>query len=244
MLGTQLVVVSDAHLGAASPKTDAAFLDFLDTVPSLGDCLLVNGDLFDFWFSYRRVIPRAGFKVTAALTSLRRRIPVVMTGGNHDRWGDSFWQRDAGIVYSASELRLQVGPREVLALHGDGVAEEHRSAALMHRITRHPLTAGGFRLLHPDLGFWLVDKMSRGLADSTRDPAVLDRAQVRQAAWARNRMLAEPALGLLIMSHTHRAETAELFPGRHYLNPGAWVEGRHYAVVGPSGIELCRFGPP
>ena len=241
MLGTQLVVVSDAHLGAASPENDAAFLDFLDTVPTLGDCLLVNGDLFDFWFSYRRVIPRAGFAVTAALTSLGRRLPVVMTGGNHDRWDDSFWQREGGIAYSAAELRLQVGATEVLALHGDGVAEEHRSAAVMHWITRHPLTAGAFRLLHPDLGFWLVGKMSRGLADSTRDPGVLDRAQIRQAAWARDRLSAEPALGLLIMSHTHRAETTELFPGRHYLNPGAWVEGRRYAVVGPSGLALCRF---
>ena len=241
MLGTQLVVVSDAHLGAASPDDGGAFLDFLDTVPSLGDCLLVNGDLFDFWFSYRRVIPRAGFQVTAALASLRRRLPVVMTGGNHDRWGDSFWQSDAGIEYSPGGLRFEVGTTGVLALHGDGLAEEHRSAVLMHKITKHPLTAGAFRLLHPDFGFWLVDRMSRRLADSTRDPAVLDRAQVRQAAWAAARMAAEPGLGLLIMSHTHRPETAQLFPGRHYLNPGAWVEGRRYAVASPSGIELRQY---
>ena len=241
MLGTQLVVVSDAHLGAASPEDGAAFLDFLETVPSLGDCLLVNGDLFDFWFSYGRVIPRTGFRVTAALTSLRRRLPVLMTGGNHDRWGDSFWQQDAGIEYSAGDLRFPIGATEVLALHGDGLAEEHRSAGLMHRITKHPLTAGAFRLLHPDFGFWLVDRMSRRLADSTRDPAVLDRAQVRQAAWAEARMAADPSIGLLIMSHTHRAQTVELFPGRHYLNPGAWVEGRRYAVVGPSGIELRQY---
>lgn len=241
MLGTQLVVVSDAHLGAASPEDSAAFLDFLETVPTLGDCLLVNGDLFDFWFSYRRVIPRTGFLVTAALASLRRRIPVVMTGGNHDRWGDSFWQHDAGIGYSATDLRFRVGPTDVLAVHGDGLAEEHRSAVLMHRITKHPLTIGVFRLLHPDFGFWLVDRMSRRLADSTRDPAVLDRAQVRQLAWARTRMSGDPAIGLLVMSHTHRAETAELFPGRHYLNPGAWIGDRRYAVAGPSGVELRQY---
>ena len=164
-----------------------------------------------------------------------------MTGGNHDRWGDSFWQQDAGIEYSAGDLRFPIGATEVLALHGDGLAEEHRSAGLMHRITKHPLTAGAFRLLHPDFGFWLVDRMSRRLADSTRDPAVLDRAQVRQAAWAEARMAADPSIGLLIMSHTHRAQTVELFPGRHYLNPGAWVEGRRYAVVGPSGIELRQY---
>lgn len=241
MLGTQLVVVSDAHLGAATPEDGAAFLDFLEAAPRLGDCLLINGDLFDFWFSYRRVIPRTGFQVTAALASLRRRLPIVMTGGNHDRWGDSFWRTDVGIEYSATSLRFRLGPTEVLALHGDGLAEEHRSAAVMHRITRHPATAAAFRFLHPDFGFWLVDRMSRRLADSTRDAAVLDRAQRRQVAWATERMTAEPALGLLVMSHTHRPETAELFPGRHYLNPGAWIDGRCFAVVGQSGVELRRF---
>ncbi len=241
MLGTQLVVVSDAHLGAATPEDGAAFLDFLEAVPTLGDCLLINGDLFDFWFSYRRVIPRTGFQITAALASLRRRLPIVMTGGNHDRWGDSFWQTDVGIEYSAASLRFQLGPTEVLALHGDGLVEERRSAALMHRVTRHPATAAVFRLLHPDVGFWLVDRMSRRLADSTGDPAVLEQAQRRQVAWATARMAAEPAIGLLVISHTHRAEIAQIAPGRHYLNPGAWVDGRCYAVAGPEGVELRRF---
>lgn len=242
MLGTRLVVVSDAHLGATAD--DDAFLDFLDQVPALGDCLLINGDLFDFWFAYRRVVPRAGFRVSAALAVLRRRIPIVMTGGNHDRWGDSFWTADAGIEYSPGEIRFQVGNRSVLAVHGDGLAEEHRSAVIMHRITRHPATAWVYRMLHPDLGIWLVDKMSRHLADSTRDPAVLDRAQVRQEAWARRRLESDPGIDLLVMSHTHRSAVAETAPGRWYLNPGAWVEDRRYAIVSADGIVLHRFGEP
>jgi UDP-2,3-diacylglucosamine hydrolase len=240
MLGTQLVVVSDAHLGAADD--DDAFTAFLDAVPSLGDCLLVNGDLFDFWFSYRRVIPRAGFRVAAGLAALRRRIPIVMTGGNHDRWGDSFWQRDANIIYSTGDVRFRLGEIEVLAVHGDGIAEEHRRSAVMHRITRHPATAWLYRLLHPDFGIWLVDKLSRHLADSTRDPSVLDRAQARQQLWARQRLEGDPSIGLLVMSHTHRPAVAEPFPGRRYLNPGAWIDGRRYAIVGPAGIELRQFG--
>ncbi len=244
MLGTRLVVVSDAHLGAASAADDDAFLAFLDQVPTLGDCLLINGDLFDFWFAYRRVVPRAGFRVSAALAMLRRRLPIVMTGGNHDRWGDSFWKADAGIEYSAGEVRFQIGKRSVLAVHGDGLAEEHRSAAIMHRITSHPATAWVYRILHPDFGIWLVDRMSRHLADSTRDPAVLDRAQLRQAAWARSQLEADPTIDLLVMSHTHRSTVAEPVPGRWYLNPGAWVDDRRYAIVSAEEITLHRFDEP
>jgi UDP-2,3-diacylglucosamine hydrolase len=244
MLGHQLVVVSDAHIGASPPEDDEALVAFLDRVPTLGDCLLVNGDLFDFWFAYRRVVPRAGFAAAAALATLARKLPVVMTGGNHDRWGDSFWSRDAGIRFAPGELVIEVAGSRVLALHGDGVAEEHRSARVMHRVTRHPLTVGVFRWLHPDLGFWLVRRMSRHLADSTRDPAVLDRAQVRQRRWAEERMARDPSIRTLIMSHTHRPAREEIAPGRWYLNPGAWIEGRRYAVVTASGVDLRRCEGP
>src|SRR6266536_6602188 len=74
VLGHALVVVSDAHLGVAPPDVEERLLAFLEAVPTLGDCLLVNGDLFDFWFSYSRVIPREGFRVTSALAALRRRV--------------------------------------------------------------------------------------------------------------------------------------------------------------------------
>lgn len=242
MLGARLVVVADAHLGAASSADDAAFLDFLDQVPALGDCLLVNGDLFDFWFTYRRVVPRRAVSVAGALAGLARRLPVVMTGGNHDRWGDSFWDEDAGIRFSPAELRFEAAGRRIVAVHGDGIAETHRSASLVHRLTRHRLTAATYRLLHPDFGIWLVDKMSRHLADATRDPAVLDQAQIRQEAWARGRMAETPEVDLLIMAHTHRPAHIALGPGRDYLNPGAWVKDRRYAIVTPSLVELRTFG--
>ena len=102
----RLVIVSDSHLGAVPDRVEEAFLAFLDQVEQLGDGLLVNGDLFDFWFSYRRIIPRAGLRVVSRLGELARRIPVAMTGGNHDRWGGSFWETELGIRFGSEELRL------------------------------------------------------------------------------------------------------------------------------------------
>lgn len=237
----QLVVVGDAHLGAVPAGVEEALLDFLEQVPAEGDGLLVNGDLFDFWFAWRRAIPRGGFRVASALTQLARRIPVYMTGGNHDRWGDSFWDRDAGIRFGAEGVRFKVGARETLAVHGDGLTEQHWPARLIHRITRSRVTIATFRSLPPDFGFWLVDHLSGRLADSTRDAAVLDRAAIAQAAWAEARLRAEPALGLLIMGHTHRVALGEIAPGQTYLNPGAWLDDLKYAVAGESGVELRTF---
>ena len=63
----RLIIVGDAHLGRGTREAAAAFVAFLDTVPTLGDGLLITGDLLEFWFAYSRVVPRRGLAVVAAL---------------------------------------------------------------------------------------------------------------------------------------------------------------------------------
>ena len=100
----RIVVVADAHLGQVPPTVAAAFHDFLDCVPQLGDHLLINGDLFDFWFEYQAVIPRKHFPTVAKLQALRAKgIPITFVGGNHDRWGGNFLTEDLGITFYAGK---------------------------------------------------------------------------------------------------------------------------------------------
>ena len=241
MLGHTLVVVSDAHLGVAPPRVEEALLEFLDAVPQLGDCLLINGDLFDFWFSYTRVIPRRGFHVTAALARLQRRMPIVMVGGNHDRWDTHFWKKDLGLSFEPLRATFTVGRRTVTAIHGDGLAEPRWQARLIHSLIHHPATAAIYRLLHPDLGLRLVDSLSPLLGDHTIDERKLTRAAERQTAWAEELLAKEDSVGLVIMGHTHRAVLTEPIDGKQYLNPGAWFDGYRYAIATEAGAELRRF---
>ena len=244
VLGHALVVVSDAHLGVTPPAVEEALLAFLAAVPTLGDCLLVNGDLFDFWFSYGRVIPRRGFHVAAALAGLARRMPVLMVGGNHDRWGGDFWERDLGVRFDPHRLTFRVGEREMAAIHGDGLTEGRRRAKLLHHLINHRMTSAVYRALHPDLGLRLVDLLSPHLGDHTPDGPTLARASAKQQAWAEALLAREPALGLVIMGHTHRAALTRDSRGAQYLNPGAWFDGLRYAVATGAGCELRRFGQP
>jgi UDP-2,3-diacylglucosamine hydrolase len=237
-----LVIVSDAHLGYAPRETEEALLDFLDRVPDLGDSLLVNGDLFEFWFAYTRVIPRDGFRVAAALGRVARRIPVAVVGGNHDRWGGTFWPDELGVRFAADQLELAVGSRRVLALHGDAVSAQSQSRPL-HRLVRHPVTSAVYRLLHPDLGVPLVRWLAGRLGHDGTDGPDFDREAAAQERWAAARLLADPSLGLIVMGHTHRPALVDAAPGRQYLNPGAWFDGFRYAVATAEGAELRRFSP-
>ena len=239
----RVIVVADAHLGQVPPATETAFHAFLDQVPQPGDHLLINGDLFDFWFEYRAVIPRKHFTSVAKLQAVRARgIPITFVGGNHDRWGGDFLRNDLGIAFHGGEAELEILGRRALVAHGDGLTEQHWGGAVMHRVTRHPVTIAAFRLLHPTVGFWIADLFSRHLADNTRDRVVLDRASAAQRKWAADLLTRRPDLSLVIMAHTHRPVLDTLPDGRAYLNPGAFLDGGRYAVVTRDAVELKQFG--
>lgn len=239
---SRVVVVADAHLGQVPAAIETAFHRFLEAVPDLGDALLINGDLFDFWFEYRSVIPRRHFGTIAKLQALRARgIPITFVGGNHDRWGGDFLIQDLGIAFHGGDAETDVAGRRAFVAHGDGYTEQHWSAKVMHRVTRHPVTIRLFRALHPDLGFWIAHKLSGRLADNTRDRAVLDRAALAQAQFAKDLLARRPDLGLVILAHTHRPALEQLANGRAYLNPGAFLDGFRYALVTRESVALRTF---
>ncbi len=237
----QLVVVSDAHLGAAPGPIEDAFLAFLHELPRLGDGLLINGDLFHFWFGQRDGAEAAGSRVIAAIGELAGRVPVAMTGGNRDRWGEPGWQRSFGVRFDPHELRLEVAGARVLAVHGDCVPEDRWIPRIRHRMAALPITSAVYRALPRNLGPWLVHRLAKTVFSGRHDEAAIDRSARRQLAWAERRLAEEADVRFLVMGHTHRATTVELSPGSHYLNPGAWLDGCQYGVVTRAGVTLTRF---
>jgi UDP-2,3-diacylglucosamine hydrolase len=238
------LVVSDAHLGGVPAAVDAAFHAFLDEVPQAGDHLVVNGDLFEFWFEYRSVIPRRAFPTLARLAAVRRRgVKLTVTGGNHDRWGCGFWQNELGAAFHPGQVVLDLAGWRSLVAHGDGLTESHMGARMLQAITRHPLTAGLFRWVHPDLGQGLVERFSGILGSRTRDPRVIARTAAAQADWARSLLVTRTDLDLVVLGHTHRATVVAVGARRWYLNPGAWMDGFRYAVITARGPELAAYLP-
>lgn len=241
VFGSRLLVLSDAHVGATPPEVEEALLAFLDRAHTLGDALLLNGDILDFWMAYRRVVPRRGFHVAAEIRRLRRRMPVAFVGGNHDRWGEDFWERDCDVRFAPLRMELDIGGRRVLAIHGDGVTESHWSAVLLHRVTKNPVFTTIWKRIPVNLAFRLVDRMSHSLGNTVREDEKLRAASERQRRWGEAQLAGDPRLGCVVMGHTHLPMLTEPLPGRQFLNPGAWLDGFRYGVVTASGAELARW---
>ncbi len=237
------IVVSDAHLGYGPDDVTARFHQFLEAVPALGDHLVINGDLFEFWFEYRSVIPRRAFPTLEALGALRRAgVRITLTGGNHDRWGGAFWTEQLGAAFHPDGVELELAGLRASVSHGDDLGGERRSARLLHWITRHQATIGLFRTLHPDLAFALVRRLSPRLAAGARDEATRRRAAARQLDRARTILDRRADLDLVVYGHTHVPSLVAVEERRWYLNPEAWAEGFRVASVTAEGPTLQQFG--
>ena len=237
-----VAIVSDAHLGHAPDVVAVAFRRFVNSLPGVADHLVINGDLFDFWFEYQRVIPRDAFPTLSALSEARSRgLRLTVTGGNHDRWGGDFWIKEMGAAFYGGPAEIQLGGRKAFVAHGDGLAETRPLSRFMHGVTRHPLAAGLFRLVHPDWGFWFADRLSGILGEKTKSPEALARAAAAQEAFALDLMARREELDLVILGHTHRAVVRQVGPGRWYVNPGAWMLDSSYVMLNADGPVLRHF---
>ena len=225
-----LLVVSDLHLGAVPESTERAFLDFLRAAADRASGLLINGDLFDFWFEYRTVIPAKHFRTLAALADLvAAGVPIWFVGGNHDAWGGAFLQTEVGVEVLKGPVEMRLVGRRVLVAHGDGVGRGDLGYRALRRVLHSPLAIRAFRALHPDLGARVAalasstDEKAEGELDSSRSRAAFIRG------WAEERLAEDPGLDLVLAGHAHLPAVAEIAPGRFYANSGDWI--RHYTYL-------------
>lgn len=232
-------MISDAHIGATSGEVEMRVLQFLESLDGTAGSLVVNGDLVDFWFEWRHVVPRAGYRVVAALSTLARSgVPVIWMAGNHDCWGADVI-RDAGIHFVDGVWRGSLAGWETHIAHGDGLrGAEDRGYRVLRRVLRNAWAIRAFRLLHPDWG----TALARGSAHASRTYRAPDEgAGLREVAF---RMLAaDPSLALVIFGHSHVADLVEA-PGHGvYANAGEWLEAPTYLRIEPERIELLRWSP-
>jgi UDP-2,3-diacylglucosamine hydrolase len=235
------LIVSDIHLGAVAPATERAFRHFLAEATPGSSGLLINGDLFDFWFEYRSVIPRVHYRVLAALADVvDSGVPVSFVGGNHDAWGGAFLRDEVGVKVLNGPLEMELAGRRTLVAHGDGVGTGDLGYRALKRVIRHPVTVGAFRVLHPDWGWWIANRVS-----STEDKAEFsDAAAAGRASyirrWAVGELERDSDLTLVVAGHSHVPVVEEVFPGRFYANSGDWVHHRSYLELTPGAPPLLR----
>lgn len=117
---------SDIHLGAGSPQearaTEQRFVAWLDRVATDAECIVLAGDIFDFWFEYRKVVPQGFVRTLGKLAELTDRgIRILFFTGNHDMWITDYLTRECGIEIFTSPQLLEFEGRRIFVAHGDNM---------------------------------------------------------------------------------------------------------------------------
>jgi UDP-2,3-diacylglucosamine hydrolase len=232
---------SDVHLGLGTRleerEKEQRLLAFLSYILPSTTALYIVGDLFDFWFDYRTVIPK-GFHRT--LTKLQeftdRAIPVYYVAGNHDFWIGDYFREEIGITVVFDTIETRVDGKRVYIHHGDGLAEKDLGYRLIKPILRNPWSIRLYRLLHPDIGVRLARGSSRTSRSYTATKDYGEEEGMRR--YAQNKI--GEGIDIVIMGHRHRPARVEI-NGGVYINLGDWITFNTYAKLHHGSIELVTW---
>ena len=238
MLNTPCHIVSDLHLGVATRETERLFESYLRGIAGNVGTLVINGDLFDFWFEWKTVIPRRGFRTLAALAELRESgTEILYIAGNHDCWGGDVLREDVGVEYVVGPWEGPIGGWRVRIEHGDGLREvEDRKYRMVRPIMRSPAAIAIFRTLHPD---WAT-RLATGSSNASRTYAARDGGTgLRSIALAR--LESESSLDVVVYGHSHVAALERVGRSQIFANAGSWLDAPTYIEITESKIALLRW---
>ena len=233
--------ISDAHLGiddyAAEEARRDRLLTFLRSLRGRTRQLYIVGDLFDFWFEYRSVVPRQHFTVLRELSSLvESGTRIVYLAGNHDFWLGTFLDEQVGVETTAGPLIVTHHGRRIYIAHGHGLIDRDLGYRIVSKVLHSRLSIRLFQMIHPDCGFAIGRLVSR-----------LSRRHGTPTAWDPRKTYQELAFSLLddgydivVFGHNH-CPTLQYRGEKVYINLGDWLRHDTYGVLRDGRMSLEKY---
>ena len=235
--------VSDIHLGAPTLSEEfetmqkKELLKFLDNVERTGSRLTIVGDLFDFWYEYKYVIPKDYFWLYAKLKSLvESGIAVDYIAGNHDFYLGRFFSQSVGLKVYQDGFSEEICGKKFLVIHGDGLAVKDSGYRMLKRFLRYNFVRWMIRWLHPDIGFSLAKAFSKKSREytSSKDFGESDGMMM----FARKKI--EEGYDFVVMGHNHMPRFEHMGKGI-YINLGDWLKSFTYGVFDGDAMKLMNW---
>ncbi|WP_423817820.1 UDP-2,3-diacylglucosamine diphosphatase [Salinimicrobium sp. TIG7-5_MAKvit] len=240
--GKKIYFASDNHLGAPTAEEsrprEAKFVAWLEHVSKDAAAIFLLGDLFDFWFEYKHVVPKGFVRTLGKLAQLRDRgIPVYFFVGNHDLWMDDYFEKELDIPVFRKPKEFVFNNRKFLIGHGDGLGPGDKGYKRMKKVFTNPLSKWLYRWLHPDLGVPLAQYFSvkNKAISGEEDVQFLGEEKEWLIQYCR-RKLETQHYDYFIFGHRHLPLDISLQEDATYMNLGDWINFYTYGVF--DGKEL------
>ena len=240
------VFISDAHLGSGtdSRQRECELCRFLDGVGN--DCrrLFLLGDMFDFWFTYRHLVPRGYVRLLGKLAELADSgVELHFFLGNHDMWMFDYLEREMGAVMHDEPEVLVLDGKRFLVGHGDGLGHLDKRFDTLRKVFRSRFNQRLFAALPASLTFpfahrWSDSNKAKHARQDTLHYLGDDREGI--VLYCRERLQKEP-LDYCVFGHRHTPLVMSLNEECTYVNTGDWLFNRNYAVFSPADQRLRLY---
>jgi len=242
--GKKVYFLSDFHLGvpdhASSLEREKRIVGFLDRAMADAAMIFIVGDLFDFWFEYRKVVPKGYVRILGKMAEITDRgIPLHFFVGNHDMWMNGYFEREMNIPVFHDPQEYEFNGRQFLVGHGDGLGPGDRGYKMLKRIFRNPLCRFLFSILPPSIGMSIAHYSSRGSRSLTGDQD--DRFLGEDNEWLISyckEQLHRKHYHYFIFGHRHLPIDFDLNRSSRYINLGDWIRYDSYAVFDGHRLEI------
>lgn len=230
--------ISDVHLGLhdkdREKEKEERLISFLSYVEEHGEQLFILGDLFDFWFEYKYVIPRGYHHTLSKLGRLvEHGVNVHYLAGNHDFWLKDFFPDELGIPVYKDPLSMMLAGKKFYFHHGDGLATKDSGYRILKKILRSRISIFFFSLLHPGI----TAPIAKGSSRSSRAyTANKDYGETDGMILFATEKIRE-GYDVVMMGHRHDPLFRTIDKGT-YINLGDWITHSTYAEFNGTTIEL------
>jgi UDP-2,3-diacylglucosamine hydrolase len=245
--GKKLYFASDFHLGAPDSETSKArerkIISWLDMIADDAAAIFLVGDIFDFWFEYKQVVPKGFIPFISKISQLRDRgIPILFFTGNHDLWMKDYFTEELGIPVYHHPIELVVEGQKILVGHGDGLGPGDHFYKLLKRVFTNPFAQWIFRWVHPDLGIKLAKAWSGHSRISNLEKNENHFLGDDEWLWQYCKEVESKFHhDLYIFGHRHLPLQLEVSPESTYFNLGEWVTQYTYLVYDGNEAKLVKF---
>lgn len=240
----KIYFLSDFHLGApdaaASLVREKKIIRFLDEIKKNAQVIFIVGDLFDFWYEYRNVVPKGYVRILGKLAEITDAgIPVHFFVGNHDMWMKDYFQKELNIPVYFEPAEFNFYNKSFLIGHGDGLGPGDKGYKFIKKIFRNKFCQWLFGILPPYFGIGLADffsKKSRAKTGKT-DEVFLGEENEWLVIYSKD-ILQKKHYDYFIFGHRHLPLNILLTNNSRYINLGDWIKYFTYAVFDGEAVTL------
>jgi UDP-2,3-diacylglucosamine hydrolase len=243
----KIYFLSDFHLGApdhaSSLIREKIIVQFLDEIKKDAAEIFIVGDMFDFWYEYRKVVPKGHVRLLGKLAELSDAdIPIHFFVGNHDMWMRDYFKKELNIPVYFESKEFERNGKKFLIGHGDGLGPGDHGYKRLKKVFRNPVSKWLFGILPPVAGMGLANFLSRRSRAQTGAAEEVFLGEEKE--WLIQHckeIMKKKKVDFFVFGHRHLPIDYRLTEETRYINLGDWIRYFTYAVFNGENLELRSY---